>query len=530
MEEMFEVNLITRPRRFGKTLTMSMLSEFFDIRKDSKGIFEGLEIADDEQLCREWMNQWPVLSLTLKDVSGDCFEDACGMLAFSLASLCGEHDYLEKSEKVREADKKILRRLLEQKGTQTDLKTALVVLLRMMAAHYGKPVILLIDEYDVPLAKASDNGYYSSMLNIIRSLLGMTWKTNPSLKFAVVTGCLRLARESIFTGANNFVSRSISGRRYRNYFGFSEHEVCSLLENTGLETHLEEMKKWYDGYRFGGNEVYCPWDVINHVSELMIDPCAPPANYWRDTSHNNIIRKFIDSKDMPVNDKFEILLAGGAIQEHIVEDLSYDLDHSSEENLWSILYLTGYLTQAGQDLFPEGCEPEDGRMALCIPNEEVKNIFAETVAKWFTDTVMARDRSDFFQAWWSGDAEKLTREVTDILFTTISYFDYREDYYHAFMAGLFAGAGYEVSSNSEQGSGRADVVVKDRRNRRAIIIEAKRSKTEKGMEKDCVRALDQMERMQYAGGILKGFETVLCYGAAFFEKKCLIKLAEKQSL
>ena len=311
LEETFEVNLITRPRRFGKTLAMSMLAEFLDIRKESQRLFEGLEISRNKAFCKLWMNQWPVLFISLKDVQGNTFEDAFGMLAFVISSLCVDHAYLEKSDWVDAADKKIFIRLKNRQCDETDIKTALYVLMRMISAHYGKNVILLVDEYDVPLAKATDKGYYDEMLNIIRSLLGMAWKTNPFLKFAVVTGCLRIAKESIFTGANNFISNSISGQRYSRYFGFTESEIKQLLESTELSDHFQEMKQWYDGYLFGAEEIYCPWDVVNHVSLLQMDPLAKPANYWKDTSHNSIIRKFIDKTEINVNEKFEVLLSGG---------------------------------------------------------------------------------------------------------------------------------------------------------------------------------------------------------------------------
>lgn len=527
LDETFKVNLITRPRRFGKTLTMSMLAEFLDITKDSRGLFAGLEVTEDSEFCERWMNQWPVLFLTLKDVNGKNFDGAYGLLKQVISRLCIEHVYLKNSDKITEADMNSFFRLMNRNGDDTDVKCALDTLMRMMEAHYGKKVILLIDEYDVPLAKASDNGYYDDMLDVIRSFLGMAWKSNPSLKFAVVTGCLRIAKESIFTGANNFVSRSISKKRYCRYFGFSEQEVCRLLEKTGLSDHLPEMKKWYDGYRFGGNEVYCPWDVINHVNELMDDAHIRPDNYWKDTSHNNIIRRFIDARGIAVNEKFEILLGGGVIRERIVEDLSYDFDHSTEDNLWSILYLTGYLTQAASESGAEGAKTADEKTALRIPNEEVKTIFADTVAKWFTDTVSSADRTEFFRAWWQGDDKALTCEVSDILFDTISYYDYREDYYHAFMAGLFSGAGYEVKSNSEQGTGRADIVVTDRRARRAIVIEAKWAGTEAELPKDCREAKKQIIEKQYADNLrMKGYEKILCYGAAFYKKKCLIERIE----
>lgn len=527
LDRTFDVNLITRPRRFGKTLTMSMLAEFFDIRKDSRKMFEGLEIAKDTELCAEWMNQWPVLFLTLKDVEGAKFDGAYGLLEQTIAKLCIDHSYLEKSPGADQIDKKNFLRLKERAADITDVRSALDTLLRMMKAHYKKEVILLIDEYDVPLAKASDNGYYENMLEVIRSLLSMVWKSNPNLKFAVVTGCLRIAKESIFTGANNFISNSISSKRYRNCFGFSEAEVIALLEAAELQDALPEMKKWYDGYVFGGKEIYCPWDVINHVDALLTDRTAKPENYWLDTSHNSIIRRFIDHPQINVNDKFETLLAGGVIQEPIREDLTYDIAHSTEDNLWSILYLTGYLTQVLPEKLPEGMKPEDGKTALRIPNEEVKSVFGSTVKKWFEEKIAAQDRTALFDAWWDGDAEKLTQEITDILFDTISYFDYKEDYYHAMVTGMFLGAGYAVKSNSEAGTGRADVIIKEQRHRRALVIEVKWSgKKGDSLEKECADALTQIEKAQYKKNLeLEGYTNVLCYGVAFRGKLCLIKLA-----
>ena len=522
LSETFSVNLITRPRRFGKTLTMRMLAEFFDIRKNGKELFTGLEVSGDKELCAKWMNQWPVLCLTWKDIDGICFEDAYDMVQFMVASLCEEHRYLLDSERVSSTDKKRFSRLLEQAGNRNDIKTALFVLTRMMKTHYGKDVILLVDEYDVPLAKGSDNGYYKEMLDVIKAFLGMVWKSNPSLKFAVVTGCLRIAKESIFTGANNFISNSISNEHYNRYFGFTEQEVKQLLEDAGFVDRLPDTKKWYDGYRFGGMEVYCPWDVINHVRALMKKANAQPRNYWRDTSHNDIIRKFVDVKSNSINGKFETLLAGRVIREPIVEDLNYDNVNLTEDYLWSILYLTGYLTQA----WPEAGEIADGMMGLQIPNEEVKTIFADTVKGWFTDTIEAKDRREFFKEWWNGEADKLTKDITDILFDTISYFDYREDYYHAFVTGLFSGAGYEVKSNSEQGTGRADIIVTDRQHRRVIVIEAKWSEKESLLEKECEDALKQIEKKQYTRKFqIEGYETILCYGTAFWGKNCLVKFA-----
>lgn len=529
LSETFDVNLITRPRRFGKTLTMSMLAEFFDIRKDSRLLFEGLEIAEDAAFCSEWMNQWPVLFITLKDVDGRKFEDAYDLLQFTIASLCIEHTYLADSDKVDDSDRARFQRLKNEGGKLSDVKGALVTLLRMMRSHYGKEVILLIDEYDVPLAKASDNGYYEEMLDVVRSFLGMTWKSNPALKFAVVTGCLRIAKESIFTGANNFISNSISSKKYEIYFGFRETEVRTLLQAAGLQDALPEMKRWYDGYIFGTEDVYCPWDVLNHVRALMIDRKASPGNYWLDTSHNNIIRRFISHPNINAGSKFEILLAGGVIQEPIQENLTYDIVHSTEDNLWSILYLTGYLTWIPPERFPDGMTPVPGNTALRIPNEEVKSVFGDTVKSWFEEKIEAKDRSDLFRAWWDGRADQLTQYVTDLLFGTISYFDYREDFYHAFVAGLFSGAGYDVRTNSEQGTGRADIVVKEQERRRAIVIEVKWSgKRGISLDRECDEAIRQIGEKQYIRNLqLEGYRTVLCYGAAFLGKQCLIKQADK---
>lgn len=361
------------------------------------------------------------------------------------------------------------------------------------------------------------------MLDVIRGLLSTALKTNDHLKFAVVTGCLRIAKESTFTGTNLFVMNSIHEGGYMNDFGFTEAEVYKLLQDAGLEEQLPGMKKWYDGYRFGEYEIYCPWDVVNHVAAVLKIPGKKPGSYWKDTSHNRIIKSFIDDEYIHVNEQFEILLAGGAVKVPIKEDLTYNMDDSEdrERYFWSILYLTGYLTGTYEDMSDE--EEMLGLMNLKIPNEEVKTIFAETIAEWFKDTMKKQDRNELFKAWWNGEDQKLTQLISDILFDTISYFDYKEDYYHAFLAGLFAGAGYNVTSNTEKGLGRADVIVKDRKNRRAIIIEAKHSESEQKLKADCRKALDQIDAKQYAKAFLKGYKTVLCYGAAFFEKSCLVQ-------
>lgn len=336
----FKVNLITRPRRFGKTLMMSMLADFFDIRKDSRDIFTGLAIEKNEQLCKEWMNQFPVLFVTFKDIEDLNFTDAYAQLVFVISSLCMEHSYLLRSEKVDEDDKRAFVELKGQTAGKTTVKNSLLILTRMMKAYYGKPVILLIDEYDVPLAKAHEHGHYKQMLNSIRGLLSTSLKTNPDLAFAVITGCLRIAKD----GTNHFVSSSISVDAYTDSFGFIKEEVDQLLLDTGLTSHAETIRQWYDGYRICNSEVYCPWDVLNYVKDLRKNPAAVPGNYWKDTSHNDIIRSFIGQEDFNVTEKLETLLDGGYVRVKLCDDLTYDLVHSSEENFWSLLYLTGYLT------------------------------------------------------------------------------------------------------------------------------------------------------------------------------------------
>lgn len=522
----FEVNLITRPRRFGKTLTMNMLHDFFDIRKDSRNLFKGLEIMDNTKLCAQWMNQYPVLFLTLKDVEDLTFTDAYSQLEYVIASLCIEHDYLKDSEKVSNADRIAFLELQNRTAEKSVVKNSLFMLTRMMQAYYGKPVILLIDEYDVPLAKAYEHGHYKQMLNSIRGILSTALKTNPYLQFAVITGCLRIAKESIFTGTNHFVNHSILGTRYKNIFGFTEDEVIDLLSATGLENHADDMKRWYDGYRIQDAEIYCPWDVLNYVNDLQMNKNARPGNYWKDTSHNDIIRSFIGQENFDVTDKFETLLAGGYVKVRLSDDLTYDLVHSSEENFWSILYLTGYLTIMKQEELSAGDFLGTGETALRIPNEEVKTIFADTVVEWFKDNMKETNRKPLMEALWDGEEVKAASILTDLLFQTISYHNYKEDYYHAFLVGIFVGLGYAAESDKEHGNGRPDVVVKDNKNRRVMIIEAKISDSRDQMEKDCMEAVDQIETRQYIRDFLRGYKTIVCYGAAFFKKECLIKRIE----
>ena len=521
-KETAEVTLITRPRRFGKTMGISMLANFFDIQKDSKALFEGLEISQNTALCETWQNQWPVLFLSFKDIDGNCFENAYNLLKFTLFRVCDAHPELIDNNQVSEDQRQIFLRLRNRTASLTEVQSSLLTLLQMMQTHYGKPGILLIDEYDVPIAKASANGYYPEMLEVIKSMMSTALKDNSSLRFAVITGCLRIAKESIFTGTNNFVSDTISSSHLNESFGFTQADIDQILKDADCIEHAADIKNWYDGYHFGDLDVYCPWDVMNYLRDLQRNPKAKPASYWKNTSDNSIIRSFIDYAGRSISRKLETLLSGGYILQRIEENLTYDYLHSSEENLWSILYLTGYLTQVREEDLPD---PLPEKMsALMIPNAEVQEIFETTIQKWFDESAQTWNRKALFDAVWSGNTETLTEQMNKLLRKTISYHDYREDFYHAFLAGIFAGAGYEVDSNKEHGEGRSDVVVLDPEGDLVAIFEAKYSRTQDAMSKDCAAALEQIEDRQYAKEFEEDYDSVLCYGIAFYKKRCLVRM------
>lgn len=515
-----KVTLITRPRRFGKTLGMSMLANFFDIRKNSAPMFQGLEIAQNEALCEEWLNQWPTLFLTFKRVDGLDFPSALEMLSSVIAELCVEHQYLLSSDNADSYDRSLMERVIHGNASVGTIKNSLLSLTRAMYAYYGKPVILLIDEYDVPVAKANSNGYYKEMLDLMKGIM-QALKDNPYLRMAVITGCLKIAKESIFTGTNNFVSDTITTSRLNEYFGFIQSDVDRILRDANAENHAQSIREWYDGYHFGSFDVYCPWDVMNYIRDLQHDPDARPAGYWKNTSDNAIIRSFIDYAGSGITTKLETLLSGGSIFQRIDEDLTYDYLHSTEDNLWSILYLTGYLT-AARHSDPAAKIPA-GMTALTIPNAEIREIFETTIIKWFNDTAKVWNRKALFDAVWSGDSVSITEEMNKLLRKTISYHDYREDFYHAFLAGIFAGAGYTVDSNKEHGEGRSDIVVYDPVNSRVAVFEAKYSTALSRLSMDCDAALRQIDERMYAKEFEDDYDTVLCYGVSFFKKRCLLE-------
>ncbi len=515
-----QVTLFTRPRRFGKTLMMSMLLNFFSISKDSRDVFQGLKITKHKEFCEKWMNQYPVLYISFKDVEADDFNDAYDMLVYRISEVCIELAYLINYAEIDTADKEVFAGLKSKSAKSNALKNSLKTIMRMMYTVYGKKVILLIDEYDVPLARASEknteeNKYYSSMLGIIRGIMSTALKDNEFLEFAVVTGCLHIAKESIFTGTNNFASYSVLDEDFSEYFGFSEEEVNNMLSAADRQDRADSIREWYNGYLFGNNRLYCPWDVMNYMSALKKRTDARPKNYWKFTSHNGILLTFVERTDFDVTEKFEILLNGGTITQSISDELTYDTLHASEDHLWSVLLMTGYLTKANTEEYGE-------TVSLKIPNREVASIFEDTVVAYFKKTADTLELERLINALWEGDETEATRLISELLWYTISYNDYHEDYYHAFLAGIFVGRGYNVESNKEKGLGRPDILLKDKRNRRAVIIEAKKSKKETDMDKDCAKAIDQIITEKYAEG-LYGYKQILCYGIAFFQKQAKVK-------
>ena len=515
-----KVSLFTRPRRFGKTLMMSMMENFFNIRKESSALFEGLAVARREEFCKSWMNQYPILFISFKDVEGENFEGAYKMLQTRLADVCIELAPVLCNTAVDKNDTAVYERLKAKTATEDEIKNSFKILMRMMHAVYGKSVILLIDEYDVPLARASEkdtseNRYYAKMLDVMRGIMSTSLKDNEFLKFAVITGCLKIAKESIFTGTNNFASYSVLDEDFSEYFGFTEREVKDILAAADRTVKEEIIREWYDGYVFGSSSLYCPWDVVNYLSALKKRPDARPKNYWRNSSHNGILLTFVKRTDFEVQGKFETLLNNGTITQTISDELTYDAIHSSEDNLWSLLLMTGYITKADP-------EEEGETVSLRIPNREIATLFEDTVVTLFRNTIDNGLQKTMMEAFWDGDAEGAESAISELLWKTISYNDYHEDYYHAFLAGIFTGLGYEVESNKEKGLGRPDILLKDRNHRRAIVVEAKHSKKEADLERDCDEALRQIAKERYAEG-LYGYRQILCYGVAFYKKQARVK-------
>lgn len=511
-----EVNLFTRPRRFGKTLIMSMLKSFFEVGTDD-ALFDGLEISGEKEMCQAYQGKYPVVFLSLKGVEGGNFEEALGMLTMLISNECRRLSYLLDSDCVVSSDKDMMRRLLNRKNDMFELKASLSMFMRMLHAHYGRQVILLIDEYDVPLDKANAGGYYDQMVGLLRGFLGEAFKTNPDLYFAVLTGCLRISKESIFTGLNNLKADTISDERYDEYFGFTDSDVRKILADYGLAGAYASLKEWYDGYHFGNADVYCPWDVVCHCDRLLQNPAAEPDLYWDNTSSNDIVRSFIGHADASVRDEIEKLIAGEVLEKKLVLNLTYqELD--KKELLWSVLYQTGYLT-----LDRRSKSRQRGMACFVIPNREIREIFVEKIQEWFSEDVFPGYRDGLYEEIWGGDAKKLQKRLTDILYDTISYYDYHENYYHALLVGLLLNGVYRVRSNTEMGAGRSDIVIEDGRMRRAAIIETKRSREYEELGKDSLAALKQIEERRYGYPYFKKDYQVIAYGISFAEKECQVE-------
>ena len=518
-----KVTLFTRPRRFGKTLMMSMLESFFDVNRDSRDVFAGLSISKNHQdFCQNWMNQYPTLFITLKDVEGLDFDAAFKMLKATIADLCKKHEDIKNKPGINPADAEIFERLMYKKADIEEIKNSLKTIMRMMNTVYGKPVILLIDEYDVPLEKAQQSKnkeFYTQMLDVIRGIMSTSLKTNEFLKFAVITGCLRISKESIFTGVNNFACFSVTTTKYSKYFGFTQDEVKKLLDDYGLNDKYDLVRKWYDGYVFGNNEMFCPWDVVGYISDALEDRDVRPRNFWADSSSNSILDDFVNHPRIDVSEKFEILLNGGTITQDISEELTYDQIALSEKNLWSVLLMTGYVSKSEKS-------SENKGVKLRIPNAEIADVFKDKVLARFDRTLDSSKADAFLSAMWNKDAKAAGEYLSDILWNSISFYDYGEDYYHGMLNGIFTSRGYNVESNAEAGLGRLDLRVKDRANRRLLLLEFKRSKNEDNLEAECDKAINQIISNGYANKIQAGYEKQIVYGIAFFGKKAMIKLMD----
>ena len=519
-----EVTLFTRPRRFGKTLGMSMLRSFFEIGTD-KSLFDGLYISQNKSLCDEHMGKYPVIFLTLKGVEGLTFTDAKMMLKSILSTEMDRHYYLKTSEALTDEDKAYFVKMLT--GTDENINDSLRKLSQLLYKHYGKKVVILIDEYDVPLDKAYQNGYYHEMVSLIRGLFGQALKTNDYLQFAILTGCLRISKESIFTGLNNFKVLSIMDTRFDEQFGFTDSEVEELLAAYNLDSHFTEIKEWYDGYHFGNADVYCPWDVINYVDLLRFEPTAKPQDFWSNSSGNALVRSFIDKADVQTKDEIERLIAGEYIEKEISQELTYDEIDKSIANLWSVLFTTGYLTKQGVT--------DDGKVRLSIPNREIKNLFIKKIREWFSDTTAndGKTLEQFCNAFVDKDTEKIEELFGDYLWNTISIRDTavakdkKENFYHGILLGLLGyKASWLIKSNTESGTGYSDILVEVPNNRTGIVIELKYA--ENGdMDAACDKALKQIEEKSYVDKLKQdGMRNFIKYGIACFKKDCKVVVSE----
>lgn len=529
-----EVTLFTRPRRFGKTLNMSMLKSFFDIGTD-KALFDGLYISGNKELCDEYMGKYPVIFLSLKGVEGSSFDDARYMITELIGKGAERFRFLERSETLSENDKDRYRAIISQCDGKYMMDAQLLVsslqsLSQLLCTHYGKKTIILIDEYDVPLDKAFQNGYYKEMVSLIRGLFGQALKTNEFLQFAVLTGCLRISKESIFTGLNNFKVLSITDSRFDEQFGFTDCEVKKLLSDYGMDSHFDEIKEWYDGYHFGRADVYCPWDVINHVDHLRDDSKAKPQTYWINSSGNSLVRRLINRADSSTKDEIERLIAGEAIEKVIRQDLTYDEIENSIDNIWSVLFTTGYLTKIGEVKLPDS---ESYAYKLVIPNKEVREVFVLQIQEWFK-AVVANDNDTMkllSKAILDKDETILARQLNIVMGRMISILDtkapddMKENFYHGLLLGLLRGSNPDwlIKSNRESGDGFSDILIKPENPDLGIVIEVKYAKEFKGLDAACDAAMAQIKQKRYDETLRdEGRCDILAYGIAFCRKRCRV--------
>lgn len=523
-----EVNLFTRPRRFGKTLNMSMLKSFFEIGTDTT-LFNGLYILNNNDLCEKYMGKYPVIFLSLKDVAGLTYAEAEDALVQLIGSEAGRFHFLTNSSALSDAEKEQYRgfTIIQNGKYRMDkglLISSLRILSQLLYRHYGQKVIILIDEYDVPLDKAFQHGYYQEMVSLIRGMFGQALKTNSFLQFAVLTGCLRISKESIFTGLNNFKVYSAADARYDEAFGFTDEEVKKILADYQLQEHYAEVKEWYDGYHFGNADIYCPWDVINYVDDLKSDPAAFPKTYWINSSGNDLVKRFIDKADITTKDEIEQLIAGEPVEKRIRLDLTYDEIDNSIDNMWSVLFTTGYLTQISNDAY--------SRYKLAIPNKEIREVFVLQIREWFAGVVANNTAStkEINQGFLEGRAEAIQRELTMFLGETISIMDTnarsgeKENFYHGILLGILKSyPDWAVKSNRESGDGFPDILLKPKNPDAGIIIELKYAHTMNDLEKACERALGQIRDRRYDEALREdGRDDVLAYGIAFYKKRCKV--------
>lgn len=515
------VNLFTRPRRFGKSLNMSMLKYFFEIGND-QAIFEGLEISKDKELCDQYQGKFPVISVSLKGAKAGNYEDAKAMMKYIMAAESRRLYDRMSGDKLSEKQKEQMKSLMSDNMKDTELMTALWILSSILKEYYGKKVIILIDEYDVQLDKAFENNYYNEMIILLRNMLKQSLKTNDNLYMAVLTGCLRIARESIFTGLNNFNIFSITDQYFDEYFGFTDKEVKEILQYYKVPEAFEQTKKWYDGYRFGNTDIYCPWDVINHCRALKVEPDATPQPYWINTSGNYIVKRFIEKANQQTRREIEQLIEGKAIQKEIRLELTYNELDSTIENLWSVLFATGYLTQQGK--------PQGRTYSLIIPNESIRQIFIEQIQEWFKETTRKDENrlKDFCKAFEEGNAEAIEEQFNNYLMKTISIRDTfttkKENFYHGVLLGLLSyDPDWYITSNQESGDGYSDIMIEAEQARIGIIIEVKYAENIKTLDKACQKALKQIKEKNYDQKLEEeGYETILNYGIACYKKRCKV--------